>query len=490
MIRALASIGAVQVLILLVALVRAKLLSNWLGPAGFGIMSTIDQVVLTVVQVGAFSLPSTALRFLSRSHSEGASAFRASFGTFLRALSLLALGLVLLLSALLAWRPALLGAELVPYRSELATALLTVPAVVLNILFVNTLAAAQAPGTSATLGFLVACVLAAASIGGAWAGGLGGLYAALAGAGVVTTFATLLFLRRRLGLGGEGARSSLADTLRANPEIATQSAFVWSALSAYSLALFASRYVVLSVLGDVQAGRLQAQLGLAATLGAVVAPMSALYFMPLVNRNLPVREKIAAADAFASKVTLLLILGGLPIVLFPGTALRLLFSPEFTPGAGLLFVFVLWQILFHLATIYLQLLIGLGDAAVYALISGLAYLAAVLLLPLLVPATGVAGAGLALAIAMVVALAGAAARLRRRFGVTIDRIVWGRAGGGVAVVALGAALFATSSETSLAGIAVRCVYAAGAVALLWHTLRANERHDLIRMLPGRRRGDS
>ena len=84
--RVLISIGAIQLLIMFVALVRAKVLSVLLGPSGFGVVSTIDQATLTAMQLAHLSLPFTALKFMSRRHSDGHDAFERTYASFSRAL--------------------------------------------------------------------------------------------------------------------------------------------------------------------------------------------------------------------------------------------------------------------------------------------------------------------------------------------------------------------------------------------------------------------
>ncbi|PTB97866.1 hypothetical protein C9993_09160, partial [Marinobacter sp. Z-F4-2] len=61
--RVLISVGVIQVFIILTGMIRAKILSMVLGPAGFGIIATVDQVAVTVVQVAGFSIPFFALKF-------------------------------------------------------------------------------------------------------------------------------------------------------------------------------------------------------------------------------------------------------------------------------------------------------------------------------------------------------------------------------------------------------------------------------------------
>lgn len=475
MIRALASIGAIQVLIMVVALVRAKFLSTWLGPAGFGVMSTIDQAVLTAVQVSALSLPFMAVKVLARSHSRDARVFRQTFGAFLRVLSLLAAVTVIVLLAVLAWRPGLAGDELMSYRGTLAIAALGVPATILNILFVNTLAAAGAAGASAMLGLVVGLVLAVAAVGGALAAGVHGVYVGSVGAGLLTTSAALWYVSRRFGFSAATPSASLGDTLRAHPGVVSQAACVWAAMSAYAVTLLATRYAVLSLLGEADAGLLQAQFSLALTLGAVVTPMSGLYLTPLVNRESAVHDKVAAAEQFAAKVTILLALGALPLVLFPASTIRLLYSGAFATAAHILFLFVVWQVLYQIVNVYLQLLIGLDDVAFFAIITCVAYACALALFPTLISARGIAGAALGLIAAMLVAAAGAVLRLRLRFGHAVGTVVWQRAGVAVAAIAIGGWAFHANTEGTPAGIASRGLYALLVVGVAWAGLTPEER---------------
>src|SRR5688572_25787067 len=105
----------IQIGVVLVNLVRAKVLSLMLGPAGFGIFSTVDQVVVTVVNLASLSLSFTAMKFMARAHSDGHEQFRRAFAAFFRALSTLALGAVAVATMILVVRPDVFGGDLVPY---------------------------------------------------------------------------------------------------------------------------------------------------------------------------------------------------------------------------------------------------------------------------------------------------------------------------------------------------------------------------------------
>ena len=173
--RVLFSVGVIQVFIILTGMIRAKILSIVLGPAGFGIIATIDQVVLTVIQVGGFGIPLFSLKFMSRAHSEGNRRFQTVFSSFLRGLFLLSIMVTILVIGITWWHPALLGVELVPYKLFILLALLNVPAMMLGIFFVHTLAAAQMTSASATLNLVVTFCLAFAASSAAWLFGMDGI---------------------------------------------------------------------------------------------------------------------------------------------------------------------------------------------------------------------------------------------------------------------------------------------------------------------------
>lgn len=474
--RVLASIGALQVLVLLVALLRSKVLSLLLGPAGFGVASTIDQTVTTLAQLGALSLTFTAMKFMSRAHSEGHDAFRSTYATFLRAL--LALGLITTFAALalLAVRPGVFGADMAPYRMPLAVGMLGIPATILGILLMNTLAAAQRAPQSALLGLLTAANLAVGAVAGYVAGGLTGLYVGTVAAGAIASLASVQWLRRTLGVDAGERGTGVVSQLRRSPEILSYSMMLYAAMAAYSLTLLATRYFVFSGLGAVQAGLFQALFSLALTVGAVMNPMNNLFLTPLVNRNMPVEQKLAAANDFTGKMAVLLLAAALPLSLFPGNVISILFSANFTPAAGMLFLFIGWQCLYQLVNVYLQLLVGLDDIRFFTLLTVLSYAGVSALFPVLIPRMGLGGAAVALAAGMVASGIGAHLRLRSRFHCRIAGAVVLRAAFVLAaIVGSGLLVARLPGELTITGGAARLAYGVTSLALLWALLRPDER---------------
>ena len=483
--RVLLSIGVIQVVIMLVALVRAKVLSVLLGPAGYGVASTIDQTVLSTMQLAHLSLPFTAMKFMARRHSDGHDAFERTYATFFRALALLALLAVAVVAALLLWKPGLFGSDLIAYRPVLFVAVLGVPAAMLNILFVNTLASAQRGASSALVNMCVLAALAFAAIVGVLAHGIAGLYVASAIAGLFTTAGTIWYLRRTLGVRVNAATNGLVRELRASPEIVTYALLIYAAMSAYSLTMLAIRYFAFNELGATAAGLLQAALGIALTAGAVITPMNGFFLTPYLNRQLPLEEKARAANDFAAKVLALFVVGGVVVALFPGIVLRLLFSSRFTPVAGVLYLFVIWQCLYQFVNVYLQLLIGLDDVAFFSVSTFFAYGVTALFFRPLIASFAIAGVAIALSMTMLVLLLAMLLRLRVRFGVSIASRVWLRTAFTVAAIAGAGAAGNVAPELSLPGFSIRLAYAGIAVAAMAFLLDPRERMllaDLARRL--------
>ena len=473
--RVLVSIGAIQVLIMFVALVRAKVLSVLLGPGDFGVVSTIDQASLTAMQLAHLSLPFTALKFLARRHGDGHAPFERTYASFFRALVGVGVVAVIVLEAMLWWRPAVFGAELVAYRRYFALAFLGVPSMMLNVMLINTLAAAQRGTAGAVVNLVLGCVAAAAAIAGVVLAGFDGLYVTTVVAGLVATASVVWFLRRslRVSIAAPGAR--LRDELRASPEIVSYSLYVYVAVGAYLVAVLATRFFVFDALGPVAAGWLQALLSIALTVGAVMTPMSGLYLAPLLNRQMPVRAKLGLADDFAAKIAPLFLVGGVVVALFPALALTVLFSSKFVGAASVLFLFVVWQCLHHVVNVYLQLLIGLDDVRFYALVNCLAYACAAAAFRPLIETYGLGGAAIALSLASVVNAIGTAVRLATRFHVRVAPVVLLRGGASVAAIIGAGALFRGSPELSALGVTLRVAYLLTVSLLLWMTMSGAER---------------
>src|SRR6184192_386743 len=141
--RVLATVGTIQVLVIIINLFRSKFLAVMLGPAGLGVLSVIDQLVQLISYASAFSLPLATGKILSHAHSEGIDAFRLRYASLLRLLVTLTSGGTAVALGLILVRPQLLGSELSPYRLVVMAAVIRVPIISLHGYFTHVLAAAR-----------------------------------------------------------------------------------------------------------------------------------------------------------------------------------------------------------------------------------------------------------------------------------------------------------------------------------------------------------
>lgn len=469
------SIGAIQILIILINMCRAKILSLLLGPAGFGIISTIDQVVLTVSQLAGFSLPFISLKFLSRSHSEGSLRFQSTFSSFLKGIIGVSIFATALALVLVIWKPDAIGTDLVPYKKFLILALFGIPSLMLGIFFIHTLAALQRSSSSVLLNFFVTLCLAVAACVGAWLGKITGLYYATIYMGLLTTIGTLIYLRKIFNLRSFSASAGILKELKHSPEIITFSIMTYFAVSSYSIAMLVARYYVFSNFGEEIAGMFQAVLSISLAVGAISGPMNTLYLTPIVNRTISNQEKLNAAHHFQKNIIIILVLLALPMLLYPKLSLIILFSSEFISASQALFLFILWQCLYIIVNVYQQLLIGMDDVLYYSITTALGFILVIVLSPLLVPLYGLSG--VAISFISGIAFNGILTdyRLRSRFRSGIPRSVWIRILFCLISILMTGLIFNRIDELTQIGFAYRIGYIFIFLIIIWFLQIKNQR---------------
>jgi enterobacterial common antigen flippase len=472
---ALFSIAAVQVLTILVGIGRSKGVALVLGPAGLGVVSAIDQAVATTATFGAFALPYTAMKFMARSHSDGDAAFRRTGAGFLRLLIALSLVTAPLAYALFTIVPDLLGNDLAPYNPVIRIAMVSVPPAMLLVLFVNAFAAAKRPVTGASINLIFLGAAAGAAVIGAYARGLQGLYVTNAIVSVIVMVGGLVYLRRSLGISLTEAHTGIIQTLRSDPAVIGYSACFYITLLAYMVMLLAARTIAFDTVGAEGVGHLQAMMSIALAFGAVLTALTNLYLAPLVNRRGDALGKTAEATKFATRILILLLLGALPALLFPGVFLSLLFRADFAIVADLLWWFILWQSISQIGNILQQLLIGLDDVLYIAIAATLAFGTTIAGMAWLTPDKGIAGTGVALCAGAILHFSLLAARLRIRHGARIPAGLLVRLVGLVAIIGASHALFAGTVELTAEAIAYRIAFSVAALLLGWLTLDPHER---------------
>lgn len=477
------SIGAIQVLIMLVGLARMKSLSLLLGPGGVGVVGTLDQAIVMLGQASAFGLGFTSLKFMARSHSDGHAAYRRSYAGFLRLLLLTSVTVTLLIGIAVRMFPVLVPAGLEEYRAATLLAMAGAPVFVLNIFFINTVSSSGRGADAARLNLVLALALALPAVAGAWFRGVTWLYGASLISGLTSTLAVIVYLARSRDLSPSLPAGDTLDQLRKSPEIVSVALMAYVTLVAFTAMMFATRYFALAELGAAEAGRLQAQLSIALSVGAVLTSLNNLHLMPLLNRQDPSEAKLLAAERFARMVVLLFTIGAVPVVLFPSLALRVLYSREFVSGAAPLVGFVLWQLLYLVVVVYQQLLLGLDDVGVSTIGAVFGSLLTIALTAVLTPRYGAAGVALALSIGVLASGAIFHVRLVMRHHGAIPMSVARRVLAATAMLVAGSAATRYTTEFSMTGLAAR----GGVAALIglgtWLLLHADERASVVALIP-------
>src|SRR2546430_761437 len=249
MLRTIFSIGFAQVIGLLINTIRGKIFAVLLGPAGFGVVATIDQLVLSVSQFSNLSLPFTALKFLSRDHSLGEEQFRRSYASFLRAITILALIATGVAIALIPGNLAKFDPQLVKYRQPVLIALLGIPATMLLIFLGNVLAARQKAVQSVLVVVLSSFVLMFFGGIGCLLGGLVGIYLVSVPAFTALILGALIFARVKLNWPLFDRQIALVPKLKGNSAIIETAIATYVAVCSYSALMLFARYESITYLG-------------------------------------------------------------------------------------------------------------------------------------------------------------------------------------------------------------------------------------------------
>lgn len=412
--RTIAVLGAFQVGVMLANLVRVKVVALESGPAGLGLITVIEQIVLLAALACTLSLPFAAVKFLSFAHSQSQRSFVRAYLAFRRALgglSLLGFGAALLI-ALAA--PGILGADVQANREVLLVAIVGIPLLNLLALLIRALAASGRSQAAAGMTLAQWSGLAVGAGTGVILDGLRGYFAGGAIGMLGVLLAATVYVRRSERTSEHGGSLRTIPELQRHPGI-LRFAIVHSVIMLTTpLAYLGARYVVLADAGLEQVGLLAAAFGISQALTMLLWPANALFLTPALNRAEPASVKLERTLQF--RRSMLFAIGGamLPLLLFPRTMLEILFAAEFTPVASYVYLFVLAEALGLLSGIHQALLIGLDDFGVNVtyIVAGQVLLTALVLV--LVPATGIAGVGVALIAGHALVLALTTWRLSRR----------------------------------------------------------------------------
>lgn len=460
-------VGGIQFLILLVALARGKALAVMLGPEGVGVIGTVDQFIVTVAQFCALGIPFAAMKSMSAAHSESDAAFRRTFAAFARIIFYISAAVALVASSTEFLAHAAFGG-LAEYRDVLLLALFAVPATILTILIAHTFASAQMPRAAAVYNLVFASALALAALLGAALGGVWGFYFGTVLGGVIVLAAAFLWLRRKLGLSPFNKGTPVWRELRGKRLIVDTAVSAYANLVSASALLLLVRYVVLQGEGEAEVGLLQSALGVALSAGSILATLTTLYLAPSLNRTAPREDKFRSAASFARTAAFYMTLGGVPVALFPGLVLTILYTGAFTGAAAALVLCLIWQGLALPMTTYSHLLVGI-DRPVAATVTTLVSIAVgIATVFFLVEPWGLIAAPLALILTALVRTGLVAALLVGQNGMPMPWGVLARYLGVTAAIGGAALLFDVSvAVPDIAGFAWRGLYALAVTGLMW-----------------------
>lgn len=425
MIRTFLTLGAVQLLVMLVQLIRTKTLAVLLGPDQVGIMAVTDKLVAVLTQTVSLSLPFAATVFLPALWAKDRDAYAHLLGRMRAVLvgALCAAGFAGAAVTLL--RPGVWGEELVPYRVVVALAFLGAPALGVAP-FVQGVLASQMRERAA-LGFtlLHTCVIVLAAVVGVVWKGLAGFYALLAALGIaVSAFALERLVRgARKAPGGQPGPTEGGSGAPSPPEatwILPKPVWRFSILllGLTFLAPYAAlrvHYTVLATAGADAAGWMQAAVGIALAVRGVLGAANAVFLTPNVNRGGSPSASLVWADEYGR--TLMLVAAAVvpPLLLWPDLAVRVLYSGTFLPGARFVALFVAVEVLGIAVGVYQSLPVAFGHMGFHVAYSVIAQLGVVASAALLVPWMGIAGAAVSLLVPHLISAAAVGAFLRFRY---------------------------------------------------------------------------
>jgi antigen flippase len=390
-------LGAVQILTMAAGLARTKVLAVLLGPSGLGITGVIDQIVAFLAHLGSMSIPFAALRYLSKYRTEGGDAFASLYVAFRRALWISSTVALLGGIAFVTLRFGNPSNDLAAYRSAVLLGLLSIPAIAFIALDRNVLAVFDRSRMAGVMALLVAIALVGSTYIGLRVGGLRGLYAGnLLVYGVLAILLSVL-VRRDLPAGYREipGKRSVTQVLRSEPGLVKFCTSVHLLTLASPAAYLIARVVLLDKWGAVETGLMAAAFGVGVAVRTAMSQANALYLTPLTNRATPQSDRAAAVSHYARTLTILFLLGVLPIVLFPDLFLSLLFSRRFVSASGTVGIFMIAEGLLLMAGVYQSLLIGFDDLNGYTLLVVVANMATIASSLVLIPAFGIIGCAFA-----------------------------------------------------------------------------------------------
>lgn len=394
--RAITVLALFQLGVALANLVRVKVVAIETGPAGLGLVTLIEQIVLFAALAFTLSLPFAAVKFLSFAHSQSRRSFVRAYIGFRRALGGLSLaGFAVALVVGLTFSTAL-GADVGANREVLLIGVAGIPLLNLLTLLIRAIAASGRSRAAAAVTLAQAMALMVGAGIGVVVGGLNGYFVGSAVGLLVALLGGTVYLRYAEHTGDHGDRIRTIPELRLYPGV-LRFALVHSVIMLSTPAAFLfARYAVLRRADLEAVGLLAAAFSISAALTMLLTPGIALFLTPALNRGDSPPLKLERTLQFRRSMMFAIGAAMLPLLLFPRLAVEVLFSSAFMPVAASLYLFLIGEALGLLSGVHQALLIGLDDFGVNVtyIVAGQLLLTALVIV--LVPSMGIAGVGVAL----------------------------------------------------------------------------------------------
>lgn len=400
MLRSFLTIGALQFLTMLVLLVRTKALALILGPQYVGAMAVTDKLLALIMQPVALSFPFAALRFLPGEWHASPQRYAALLRRMITIL-LVTSAIATVASVLVTlFAPQLWGAQLLPYRGAVLWAAVSLPVLVFVPFIQNSIAGRMREGGAMRFTLAHAAVFAFSAVVGAWWKGLVGVYMLYAGLGLLVV---AWGLRRAFaGTGRDTAASAESPSPDETRGWLGLPPALWRFTAALMILTFVSpfvalrvHYTVLSQLGAQTAGWMQAAIGLSLSVRALLGSAHPVFLTPNVNRGGAPADRLAWANGFQRTFCLLTVALVPPLLLFSAFAVRVLYSPAFSPGARFAVYFVVAEVITLIGGTYQSLILALDHMVYHVVQNVAAQLLMVTTAIVLIPRLGIAGAGIA-----------------------------------------------------------------------------------------------
>jgi O-antigen/teichoic acid export membrane protein len=139
---------------------------------------------------------------------------------------------------------------------------------------------------------------------------------------------------------------------------------------------------------------MQAAIGLSLSVRALLGSAHPVFLTPNVNRGGTPADRLAWANVFQRTFLLLTIALVPPLLLFSGLAVRVLYSPAFSPGAQFAVFFIVAEVITLISGTYQSLILAFDHMVYHVVQNVAAQLLMVTTSLLLIPKIGIAGAGI------------------------------------------------------------------------------------------------